>query len=104
MYEQTMLEALKVDLGISTKAYDTRLTDYLTLAAAAITSEGITLDPGVASDASLQVMYAAWLWRRRSGDDRTTTLTTQENITGMPRMLRWLLNNRLFAEKAKGAE
>lgn len=104
MDAQTMLEALKVDLGISTTAYDTRLTEYLNMAAAAIAGEGITLDLTEASDGNLQVMYAAWLWRRRSGDDKTTTLTTQKNVTGMPRMLRYLLNNRLFAEKAKGAE
>lgn len=102
MNEQTMLEALKVDLGISTNAYDSRLTEYLNMAAAAIEEEGITLDSAAASDGNLQVMYAAWLWRKRTGDSQM--MSTQQNLSGMPRMLRWLLNNRLFAEKTKEAE
>lgn len=83
----SMLEALKVDLGISTTAYDDRLTQYLEAAGEAIKQEGITLDLQSYQDSMLQIMYAAWLWRKRDSQD------------GMPRMLRWLLNNRLFAEK-----
>lgn len=83
----SMLEALKVDLGISTAAYDNRLTQYLEAAGDAIKQEGITLDIQSYQDAMLQIMYAAWMWRKRDSQD------------GMPRMLRWLLNNRLFEEK-----
>lgn len=97
MDDATMLEALKVDLGISTTAYDARLRQYLTMAAAEIEKEGITLDPASASDGNLQVMYAAWLWRKRSGDIGAFTMAS--DVTGMPRMLRYLLNNRLFSEK-----
>lgn len=84
-----MLEALKVDLGISTNAYDARLTQYLNAAGKAIETEGITLDLQNYQDSMLQIMYAAWLWRKRDSQD------------GMPRMLRWLMNNRLFSEKVK---
>lgn len=84
-----MLEALKVDLGISTNAYDSRLTQYLQAAATAIETEGITLDLQDYQDSMLQIMYAAWLWRKRDSQE------------GMPRMLRWLMNNRLFSEKVK---
>lgn len=87
MNESTMLEMLKIDLGISTTAYDARLAQYLTSAMEAITIEGITLDDSAVSDMNLVVMYAAWLWRKRDTTD------------GMPRMLRWQLNNRLFREK-----
>lgn len=87
----TMLTALKVDLGITTTAYDSRLEQYLTAAAEAIGIEGITLDSTV-SDGNLQVMYAAWLWRKRDSGE------------GMPRMLRWMLNNRLFSEKLGESE
>lgn len=87
MDTNAMLEALKVDLGISTSAYDSRLTQYLEAAAKAIETEGITLDLQDFQDSNLQIMYAAWLWRKRDSQD------------GMPRMLRWLLNNRLFKEK-----
>lgn len=83
----TMLAQLKVDLGITTDAYDNRLTQYLNAAASQIAREGITLDSSKADDALLQVMYAAWMWRRRDSGE------------GMPRMLRYQMNNRLFQEK-----
>lgn len=86
----TKLAALKIDLGITTTAYDDRLTQYLGAAAEAIKGEGITLDPGLVSDDNLQISYAAWLWRKR------------DDGSGMPRMLRWALNNRLFSEKVSG--
>lgn len=88
MNDTTMLEMLKIDLGISTTAYDSRLTQYLASAKEYITAEGVTLDSEMVSDMNLVVMYAAWLWRKRD--------TTE----AMPRMLRWNLNNRLFYEKA----
>ncbi len=83
----TMLAQLKVDLGITTDAYDNRLTQYLNAAAGQIAREGITLDSSKADDVLLQVMYAAWMWRRRDSGE------------GMPRMLRYQMNNRLFQEK-----
>ena len=81
---------LKVDLGIkSTTAYDERLGQMLTAAQQQITSEGVSdLDTSDPVDMQLIVMYAAWLWRRR------------DDMQGMPRMLRWQLNNRVFAVKA----
>ena len=84
-----LLTALKVDLGISTNAYDARLTEYLKSAVQLITKEGITLDMQSYDDSTLVVMYAAWLWRRR------------DSLDGMPRMIRYLMNNRLFSEKVK---
>lgn len=86
MDDNTMLTALKVDLGITTTVYDDRLGQYLQAARAAIKTEGIQLTESV-SDGNLVVMYAAHLWRKRD---------TQE---GMPRMLRWMMNNRLFSQK-----
>lgn len=83
----TMLAQLKVDLGITTDAYDNRLTQYLNAAAGQIAREGITLNSSKADDVLLQVMYAAWMWRRRDSGE------------GMPRMLRYQMNNRLFQEK-----
>lgn len=79
-----LLAALKIDLGITSLAYDDRLTQYLENAKQQIQREGCTLE---SSDSELVVMYAAWLWRRRDSGD------------GMPRMLRYLLNNRIFSEK-----
>ena len=89
MTNQEMLGALKIDLGITVAAYDNRLDQYLQAAKKAIEEEGATLDTaGSIKDAQLVIMYAAWTWRRR------------DTMEGMPRMLRWALNNRIFAEKA----
>ena len=88
-----LLTMLKTDLGIlTTTLYDQRLTQYLQAAYTAIRQEGATtLSLDDALDAQLIVMYAAWLFRRRDA------------MEGMPRMVRWALNNRIMAEKA-GAE
>lgn len=84
---EQLLAMLKVDLGITTTAYDTRLTQYINSAKEMIGTEGVTLNTTDLEDAQLVVMYAGWLWRKRDNGD------------AMPRMLRWTLNNRLFAEK-----
>lgn len=80
----TLLPYLKIDLGISTAAYDSRLTQYIQHAQVALQRAGITLNSG---DDQLTVMYAAWQWRKRDTGE------------GMPRMLRIELNSRLFSEK-----
>lgn len=91
MDENTMLTALKTDLGIKTDAYDARLRQYLTSARAAIEQEGITIRNTI-EDGNMVVMYAGWLWnKRRTGE-------------GIPRNLRWIMNNRLFSEKISGNE
>ena len=86
----TILAALKVDLGIkSTTAYDDRLKQIINASADMITREGAVLDFASVEDVQIVVMYAAWLWRRRDTGD------------GMPRMLRWALNNKILGDKAK---
>lgn len=85
-----LLNSLKVDLGIlRTTAYDTRLTEIIKSSYQMIEREGASLDVDKLEDAQLVVMYSAWMWRRRDTGE------------GMPRMLRWQLNNRIFDEKAK---
>ena len=83
-----VLSMLKVDLGITTASYDQRLTALVASAEEMITREGINLTDKL-EDVQLLVMYAAWLWRRRDTGD------------GMPRMLRYTLNNRLFSQKMR---
>lgn len=94
-----LLTMLKTDLGISTTtAYDQRLTQYLETAIQAITREGATIatlsggayNIATIEDAELIVLYAAWMWRKRDSGE------------GMPRMLRYQLNNRILAEKMQG--
>lgn len=84
----TMLMMLKTDLGLTKTAYDKRLIQYLGSAQTQIKREGISLNLESVDDMQLVVMYAAWMWRKRDTGE------------GMPRMLRYALNNRLFAEKA----
>ena len=88
--EMAILNMLKVDLGIrTTQSYDNRLTQIIKASADFITREGATLDYTNAEDLQLVVMYAAWIWRKRDTGD------------GMPRILRWALNNRIFSEKMR---
>ena len=77
------LTNLKVDLQLTSTAYDERLKQYLLGAEREIKREGYTLKDTFDDD-NLQIMYAAWMWRRRDSGE------------GMPRMIRWQLNNRLF--------
>ena len=85
--DEDILEILKVDLQVSSSAFDLYLLVLITSARAYIAQEGITL-ADTAQDAMLVEMYAAYLYRRRR----------EENVQ-MPRMLRWALNNRLFGQK-----
>ena len=93
MTDQDLLTMLKVDLGFTSNGQtriDTRLSQLLKAAEAEIIKEGATsLDKTQIDDAQLIVMYAAWLWRRRDTQD------------GMPRMVRYQLNNRVFHDKMK---
>lgn len=89
MTDTDKLAMLKIDLGITKDHYDERLRQYLEFATDEIKREGIKLLADNLSDDNLQIMYAAWMWRKRQdGDD-------------MPRMLRRALNNRLMSQKMK---
>lgn len=91
MTNAEMLSMLKVDLGISATDYDARLTVALESARNAIEAEGIRLYPeSTATDADLIVRYAAWMWRKRDTGE------------GLPRMIRWQMNNKLFEQKTTG--
>lgn len=87
MNDTEILTSLKIDLGISTQAYDERLSQYIVSAKKNIGIEGINLDADDIHDCNLVIQYAAWLWRKRISGD------------GMPRMLRWELNQRLIHER-----
>ena len=87
-----MLDMLRTDLGITTNKYDVRLYQYIEFAQKMIETEGITIDDTDPQDQQIVVSYAAWMWRRR------------DTMEGMPRMLRWQLNNRLMSQKMKETE
>lgn len=84
-----ILSDLKINLGIRSSGYDERLNGIIDAATDYIETEGITLNLESAGDAQIVVMYAEYLWRHR------------ETGEGMPRMLRYALNNRLFSEKMR---
>lgn len=97
-----ILAMLKANLEIVNSINDTYLTHLITVAMAEITREGITIqvtdDAYAVDDANLIVMYAAYLYRGRATQDSNTYRITQASA-GMPKMLRYALNNRLLSEK-----
>ena len=88
MNETLLLAAVKVDLGITTTAYDARLGSCIRTARERSREEGIDLCDSE-GDRNLVVMYAAYLWRCRASGE------------GIPRMLRYALNNRLFSQRSR---
>ena len=88
--DAAILSMVKADLSLVTKAKDDYLYMLINAAREQIKREGITLTDSV-GDAQIVVMYAAYLFRKRAED---------YDAAGMPRMLRYALNNRLFAEKS----
>ena len=89
MDKTQLLPLLKLDLAISTAAYDQLLNGLIDRAIKAIEREGITLKNDLVADQMIVVQYAAYLWRKRKGED-----------TGMPRSLRYELNNLWVAQHA----
>lgn len=68
-----------------------QLNHLISVAKAGIQREGVTFtDPLTIEEGHLVVMYAAYLFRKRKTDE------------GMPRMLRYALNNYLFHQKIQG--
>lgn len=87
MAQADILERLKINLQIAGTTYDQRLTQIIAAAENFIETEGIDLNLASEGDMQIVEMYAEWLWRRRDTGD------------GMPRMLRRIMNNRLFSQK-----
>lgn len=87
MTDESLKQILKLNLGIATGTWDKYLYTLLDTAKAEIKREGITLND-TPDDDNLIIMYAAYLFRKRA-----------EDTAGMPRMLRYALNNRVISEK-----
>lgn len=83
---------LKIDLGISasTTIYDERLSAYLNQAVEEIKREGADLLEETVGNDQIIVAYASWRWR------------TRDTQAGMPRALRYSLNNLIMSQKAGG--
>lgn len=123
MTKNDILEMLKANLEIINSLKDKYLSQLIETAEKEIKREGVTFttttiestttttdDEGnetttttteisyEVDDANLIVMYAAWLYRKRV-DDSLSGYTSAISATGMPRMLRYQLNNRIFSQK-----
>jgi len=83
--EEILFDFMDAESGAMLK---TQLAQYIQSAASFIEREGITLDLDQIDDSMLVVMYASWLYDKR-----------KDGVSVMPRMLRYNLNNRLFAQK-----
>lgn len=93
MVKAELLSLLQADLNLLSPdpARLSQLNHLIDVAVQLISREGVQLqEPYSAEDAQLVMMYASYLFRKRATDEP------------MPRMLRWALNNRIFAEKAGG--
>lgn len=100
-----ILTMLKANLEIATTTHDVYLSQLIEVAYKEIIQEGITIEKVIPEteeeyeysiediqDVNLIVMFAAYLYRKRA----------DEGAPQMPRMLRYALNNRLFAQKLGG--
>ena len=92
MTDNEMLAMIKVDLGMTVTNYDDRLRQYIAGAKKESAREGATIDTGDVDHCNLIIMYAAWRWRNR------------DTGTGMPRMVRYALNNLILSQKMAGGE
>lgn len=81
------MEMVKMNLAIAGNTWDAYLTHLIEAAQESIAREGIILTDTMECTQAV-VMYAAYLYRKRDSGE------------GMPRMLRYALNNLLFAQKA----
>lgn len=91
----SLLPVLKLELIISSAAYNDLLQQKIEAAKDMIVREGAALpdteEDYTAEDRELVVGYAAYLYRRSKSDDAE-----------FPRWLRWSLNNRVFHDKTGG--
>lgn len=88
MSDRDILFILKQNLQILSDTFDDYLLTLIDASKGYIRQEGIELDMKDISDAYLVVMYSNYLYTKRNSD------------AGMPRQLRYALNNRIFIQKA----
>lgn len=84
IYSMLLIDLQRMNVTDATKSF---LMNLITVAEVEIAREGIMLDLSEADDRQTIEMYAAYLYRKRVSGD------------GMPRMLRYRLNNRLLSER-----
>lgn len=88
--DKMTLLAAELNMHSVPEARRVQLEQLLSVAASKIAQTGITLNDDDTGDVHLQVVYAAWLFRRRA--------QTAENA-GLPRWLQLDIHDRLIHEK-----
>lgn len=87
---ERLLSGVKIDLQIrNSTAYDERLLLYIDDAVEEIERQGATLEAETAENDFIIQAYVCWKWR------------TRDTMSGMPRALRFSLNNLIFSQKAR---
>ena len=95
MADTSLITMIKVDLGISTTAYDARLGQYLDSAKAEIEREGYTFPSTLTvDDMQAIVMFASEMWLSRGSN-------LGNPGESMSRKLRYRLNNMIFQQKMR---
>lgn len=92
MQRGQQLDILKMDLQIMQDLHDEYLLKLLEFAEERVKKEGIKISESLECG-MVVIHYAAYLFRRRAG-----------NETGMPRYLRYELNNMLMSQKGKTSD
>lgn len=105
MSKEDILEMLKISLEMpkATPERETLMTHLIDSAVGAIKKEGISLRNGeyTIEEAQLIMMYAQWLYQKRMGTSDQYEKATF-GMNGMPRMLRYSLNQMLLSQKMGG--
>lgn len=90
MTQGELLTLLKADLQMRTESNDAYLLSLLDFALLEMQRVGITITENDAEQEMIQVHWAAYLFRKRGGDD-----------TQPPRFLKREVNNLLMSQKGK---
>lgn len=102
MTDEELLAMTKLNLQLLSTAFDSYISMLIEVAKKEVEREGITLDLTDIADCNIVILYAAYLYRRRTENNENTAYWTEANqYFDMPRMLRHALNNRLFSEKMR---
>jgi len=88
---ETVLNLLKIDLGISHNLRDAFFNAQIEACKATIEGKGITLDLAKVEDQVLLSDYATWRYRNRTED------------IGLANNLQYRIRNRITKERAKNA-
>ena len=88
---ETVLQLLKIDLGISHNLRDAFFIAQIGACKVEIESKGITLDLATVEDQVLLSDYATWRYRNRTED------------IGLANNLQYRIRNRITKERAKNA-